>query len=43
MVLDHLERDVLEPEENLVEASEGSSSDKSETDPSYLFQTINYL
>ena len=42
-VLDRLERDVLEPEENLVHNSDISSSDESETDPSYLFRTINYL
>jgi len=41
-VLTKLERDVLEPEENLIESSVGSSSDESETDPSYLFRTINY-
>jgi hypothetical protein len=41
-VLSRLERDVLEPEENLREASNSSSSDESETDPSYLFRTIGY-
>jgi hypothetical protein len=41
-VLTRLERDVLEPEENLSEASNSSSSDESETDPSYLFRTIGY-
>jgi len=41
-VIDRLERDVLEPEENLVISTDSSSSDESETDPSYLFRTINY-
>ena len=41
-VINRLERDVLEPEENLVEASDSSSSDESETDLSYLFHVINY-
>ena len=42
-VLNWLERDVLEPQENLMmEVNSSSSSDESETDPSYLFQTIGY-
>ena len=41
-VIDQLERDALEPERNLVESSDSSSSDESENDPSYLFRVINY-
>jgi len=41
-VIDQLERDALEPERRLVESPDSSSSDESETDPSYLFRTINY-
>ena len=42
MVIDRLERDVLEPEQNLIEVPDRSSLDESETDPSYLFRVINY-
>jgi hypothetical protein len=42
-VLNRLERDVLEPEANLVINNDGSSSDESEEDPGYLFRTIGYL
>jgi hypothetical protein len=43
-VLNRLERDVLEPEENLaMEVDSSVSSDESETDPGYLFRIIGYL
>jgi hypothetical protein len=42
-VLTRLDRDVVEPEENLSSEMDVSSSDLSETDPSYLFQVINYI
>jgi hypothetical protein len=41
-VINRLERDVLEPEENLVEVLDSSLSDESKTDPSYLFRVIGY-
>lgn len=42
MVIDCLERDVLEPEEHLIEALDNSLSNESKTNPSYLFCVINY-
>jgi hypothetical protein len=41
-VLTRLDRDALEPEENLGSDMDISSSDLSETDPGYLFQIIGY-
>ena len=37
-----LDRDVLEPEENISSDMDVSSSDVSENDPGYLFHTIGY-
>jgi hypothetical protein len=42
-VLTRLDRDAIEPEENLGSEMDVSSSDLSETDPGYLFQVINYI
>jgi hypothetical protein len=41
-VITRLERDILEPEENLDSESDSSSSDSSRIDPSYIFQVIRY-
>jgi hypothetical protein len=38
-----LDRDAVELEENLESEMDISSSDLSKTDPSYLFQVINYI
>jgi hypothetical protein len=43
MVLTRLDRDAIEPEENLRSEMDVSLSNLSETDPSYLFQVINYI
>jgi hypothetical protein len=42
-VLTRLDRDAIEPEENLRLEMDGSSFNFSETDPGYLFQVINYI
>lgn len=41
-VFTRLDRDVLEPEENISSDMDVSSSDVSENDPGYLFHTIGY-
>jgi hypothetical protein len=41
-VLTRLERDALEPEENLGSEMDISLSNLSKTDPGYLFQIIGY-
>jgi hypothetical protein len=41
-VITRMDRDALEPEENLGSDMDVSSSDLSETDPGYLFQIIGY-
>jgi hypothetical protein len=42
-LLTMLDRDAVELEENLESEMDISSSDLSKTDPSYLFQVINYI